>query len=114
MSFNDGKKFSRRYKSIDHLARALERNHDGSRLYTAEGKAAFELLELLAFSGTVTMTLAVSGAKIGFMIGGPKGAAIGAGVGVLVGFAGSALVVQWYVEVKKHRSGEVTAIFTPA
>lgn len=83
-------------------------------MYTAEGKVAQEILELMLISGTLIMGSASVGSQIGLLAGGPKGAAIGTIVGAGVGLIGSILVVNWYVKVVINHDGTVRATFAPS
>lgn len=113
MSFKSGSAFTKVYKSSDHFLKAMKRNSSWDRIYSAEGKAAAELLELLMISGSLIVTGAAVGAKVGAYAG-PNGVAIGALIGAGVGAVGAAVVVTWYVKVRKHRDGSIEATFTPA
>lgn len=112
MSFRKGEEFSKRYQSLKSLQDALRRHQSKGYTFTAEGKAALELLEIIGTGVVLTGTAALTGAKIGSLMG-PHGAGIGAAVGAAVGIAATFYAAEWYVTVVRHRNGTVTATFHP-
>lgn len=113
MAFNDLEQFSRRYKSLASLGRAIGRQRSQGHSFSAEGHAAKELMELIAIGASVTLGTTLVGAQIGGFFG-PTGVPVGAGIGAVVGLVGSYYAIEWYVSVKLHRDGTITATFAPA
>lgn len=99
MSFKDNKSFTKKYKSIKHLQKAIQRNQQWNRVFTPQGKIAVEMLELIAISAITITSTAAAGFKIGGWIGGPKGATIGAATGASIGAVATCFIAKWYLEV---------------
>jgi hypothetical protein len=112
MSFSDGSEFERQYGSLESLKRALKRQLKQGHSFSAEGMAAIELLEIVGGGIALTTAAAAAGAKIGMYFG-PKGVAIGALIGTSIGLITTYYAAEWYVSIKRHRDGSITAVFTP-